>query len=112
MFGGMKGLGDMAGLMAKAQEMQTKAAELQEELERIEVEGQSGAGMVVATTSAKGRLMRLKIDPSLIKSDEAEVMEDLIVAAINDAQEKAQARSQEEMQKLTAGLPIPPGMMG
>ena len=108
----MKGLGDMAGLMAKAQEMQAKAAEMQEELERIEVQGQSGAGMVVATTSAKGRLKGLKIDPSLVKADEAEVLEDLIVAAINDAQEKAAARATEEMQQLTAGLPIPPGMMG
>ena len=103
---------DLTKIMQQAQEMQAKAAEMQEELERIEVQGQSGAGMVVATTSAKGRLKGLKIDPSLVKADEAEVLEDLIVAAINDAQEKAAARATEEMQQLTAGLPIPPGMMG
>lgn len=112
MFGALKNIGDIKNLMGQAQEMQAKAAEMQEQLERIEVDGVSGGGMVTATASAKGQIKRLKIDPSLLKPEEAEVVEDLIVAAVSDAQEKAQIRAQEEMQKLMGGLELPPGLQG
>ena len=105
-----KGLGDMGKLMKQAQEMQTKMAEAQAKLDDVEVEGEAGAGMVKAVASAKGALKRLSIDPSLFNPDDREVVEDLIVAAVKDAQEKAQVAAQEEMGKLTEGLPLPPGM--
>jgi len=105
-----KGLGDMGKLMQQAQEMQSKMAEAQAKLEDITVEGESGAGLVKATASAKGQVVGLTIDPSLFKPEDKEVVEDLIVAAIKDAQEKAQAAAAEEMGKVTEGLPLPPGM--
>lgn len=105
-----KGLGDMGKLMKQAQEMQTKMADAQAALDDIEVEGEAGAGMVKAVASAKGTLKRLTIDPSLFNPDDKEVVEDLIVAAVKDAQEKAGAAAQEEMAKVTEGLPLPPGM--
>lgn len=108
--GGLGGLGDMGKLMKQAQEMQTKMAELQESLDTIEVTGEAGAGLVTATATAKGRLKGLSIDPSLFNPDDREVVEDLIVAAVKDAQERAQARQAEEMGKLTEGLGLPPGM--
>jgi DNA-binding YbaB/EbfC family protein len=107
---GLGGLGDMAKMMKAAQEMQGKMAALQEELARITVEGRSGAGLVTATATAKGDLTGLSIDPSIFNADEKEVVEDLILAAIKDAQGKAAARSQEEMAKLTEGLGLPPGL--
>ena len=110
MLKGMGGLGDMAKMMKAAQEMQSKMAELQEELASITVEGQSGAGLVKATATAKGELVGLSIDPSIFNPDEKEVVEDLILAAIKDAQTKAAERSQEELSKLTEGLGLPPGM--
>ncbi len=110
MLKGMGGLGDMAGMMKKAQEMQTRMADLQEELERIEVVGESGAGLVKATCSAKGELRGLDIDPSIFNPDEKEVVEDLILAAIKEAQDKAQRRSQEEMEKLTSEMGLPAGL--
>ena len=110
MLKGLGGLGDMAGMMKKAQEMQGKMAELQEEMHNITVEGESGAGLVKATASAKGDLKSLDIDPSIFNGDDKEVVEDLILAAIKDAQQKAQAKAQEEMSKLTEGLGLPPGM--
>ena len=100
----------MGKLMKQAQEMQTKMAEAQAKLDDVEVEGEAGAGMVKAVASAKGALKRLSIDPSLFNPDDREVVEDLIVAAVKDAQEKAQVAAQEEMGKLTEGLPLPPGM--
>ena len=114
MLKGLGALGDIGKVMKQAQEMQGKMAELQQRLETIEVEGASGAGMVRAVCTAKGVLRRVDIDPSLIKPDEAAVIQDLVVAAVNDAQDKARDRAQEEMQKLTAdmGLPLPPGMFG
>lgn len=112
MFGALKNIGDIKNLMGQAQEMQAKAAEMQEQLDRIEVEGVSGAGMVTATATAKGQIKRMKIDPSLLKPEEAEVIEDLIVAAVADAQEKAAARAQEEMQKLMGEMQLPPGLQG
>ncbi len=105
-----KGLGDMGKLMKQAQEMQSKMAEAQAKLDTIIVEGESGAGLVKATASAKGQVTRLSIDPSLFNPDDREVVEDLIVAAIKDAQEKAQTAAAEEMGKVTEGLGLPPGM--
>ena len=110
MLKGLGGLGDMAGMMKKAQEMQAKMAEMQEALETITVTGESGAGLVKATATAKGELTALEIDPSIFDPNEKEVVEDLILAAIKDAQARAQAKSQEEMGKLTEGLGLPPGM--
>ncbi len=110
MLKGLGGLGDMAKIMKQAQEMQGKMAEVQTSLDQINVVGQAGAGMVVATTSAKGELKALEIDPALFKPEDKEVVEDLIVAAIKDAQQKAQETHQAEMAKLTEGLNLPPGM--
>jgi DNA-binding YbaB/EbfC family protein len=100
----------MAKMMKQAQEMQGKMAQMQEDLENIMVEGVSGAGLVKATATAKGELKGLDIDPSIFNGDDKEVVEDLILAAIKDAQGKATARAQEEMSKLTEGLGLPPGM--
>ncbi len=110
MFKGLGGLGDMAGMMKKAQEMQGKMAEMQEEMHNIMVEGEAGAGLVKATCTAKGELKGLNIDPSIFNGDDKEVVEDLILAAIKDAQAKASERAAEEMGKLTEGLGLPPGM--
>ncbi len=110
MLKGLGGLGDMAKMMKQAQEMQGKMAQMQEDLETIMVEGVSGAGLVKATATAKGELKGLDIDPSIFNGDDKEVVEDLILAAIKDAQGKATARAQEEMSKLTEGLGLPPGM--
>ena len=112
MFGGLKNLGELGGIMAKAQEMQQKAAEMQQQLDALEIEGSAGAGLVTAVATGKGQLKRLSIDPSLMKPEEAGVVEDLIVAAVADAQEKAGLRAQEEMQKIMGDMPLPPGMMG
>ncbi|HXP76091.1 MAG TPA: YbaB/EbfC family nucleoid-associated protein [Stellaceae bacterium] len=103
----MKNLGQM---MKQAQQMQTRMAELQTRLGEMEVSGQSGAGMVQATLSGRGELRRLKIDPSLAKADEIEVLEDLVVAAVNDARQRVDAMVAEEMSKVTGGLQLPPGM--
>jgi len=110
MLKGLGGLGDMGKMMKAAQEMQGKMAELQESLGAITVIGESGAGMVKATATAKGELTALDIDASIFNADDKEVVEDLILAAIKDAQSKAQERSQEEMQKLTADLGLPADM--
>ena len=110
MLKGLGALGDIGQMMKQAQEMQAKMAEIQERLETIEVEGAAGAGMVTAVCTAKGALRRVAIDPSCLGSEDKEVLEDLIVAAVNDAQAKAQARAQDEMKELTAGLPLPPGV--
>lgn len=110
MFKGLGGLGDMAGMMKKAQEMQTKMGELQERLATLTVVGESGAGLVKATATAKGELTNLDIDPTIFNPDEKEVVEDLILAAIKDAQAKARDRSEREMQELTSELGLPAGM--
>ncbi len=110
MFKGLGGLGDMAGMMKKAQEMQSKMGEMQEELHNIMVVGETGAGLVKATASAKGDLKSLDIDPSIFNGDDKEVVEDLILAAVKDAQTKAAERAQEEMTKLTDGLGLPKDM--
>jgi len=103
----MKNLGQM---MKQAQQMQTRMAELQARLGELEVEGQSGGGLVRATLSGKGELRRLKIDPSLAKPEETEVLEDLVVAAVNDARQRVDTMVAEEMSKLTGALQLPPGM--
>jgi DNA-binding YbaB/EbfC family protein len=108
--GGLGGLGDMAKMMKAAQDMQTRMAEMQDELSRIVVTGESGAGLVRARATAKGDLTGLDIDPSIFVASEKEVVEDLILAAIKDAQAKAADRSRAEMAKLTEGLGLPPGM--
>jgi len=110
MLKGLGGLGDMGKLMKQAQEMQTKVAEMQEELANLTVTGESGAGLVKATATAKGELTALDIDPSIFNGDDKEVVEDLILAAIKDAQTKAQEKSQEEMAKLTESMGLPPGV--
>ncbi len=112
MFGGLKGLGDIKGMMEQAQQMQAKVAEMQESLNHIEVQGSSGGGMIVATATAKGTLKAMQIDPSLVNAEEVGVLEDLIVAAVADAQTKAAARAEEEMQKLMGGMEIPPALQG
>jgi DNA-binding YbaB/EbfC family protein len=110
MLKGLGALGDMAGMMKKAQEMQGKMAQMQDDMQNIMVTGESGAGLVKAVCSAKGDLKSLDIDPSIFNSDEKEVVEDLILAAIKDAQAKAAERAREEMAKITEGLGLPADM--
>ncbi len=110
MLKGLGGLGDMAKMMKQAQEMQGKMAQMQDHLDNVIVTGESGAGLVKATATAKGELKGLDIDPSIFNGDDKEVVEDLILAAIKDAQGKANDRAQEEMAKMTEGLGLPPGM--
>ena len=105
----MKNLGNM---LKQAQQMQSRMAEMQAKLEAMEVQGQSGAGMVKVLLSGKGDLRRVAIDPSLLVADEKEVLEDLLVAAHSDAKQKVEAMMAEEMQKATAGLNIPGGLGG
>jgi nucleoid-associated protein EbfC len=100
----------MFDLMKQAQAMQTKLQEAQAELERIEVEGQSGGGLVRVTLTAKGVLKGLALDPSLLKPDDKDMLEDLIIAAYDDARKKADRLAEERLKSLTAGLPIPPGL--
>jgi DNA-binding YbaB/EbfC family protein len=101
---------DIMGLMKKAQAMQAKMKDVQEELERVEVEGQSGGGMVKITLNAKGQMKAIALDPSLLKPEDREMVEDLILAAHADARAKADRLAEEKMQAVTAGLPLPPGM--
>ncbi|MCP5037807.1 MAG: YbaB/EbfC family nucleoid-associated protein [Rhodobacteraceae bacterium] len=110
MLKGLGGLGDMAKMMKAAQDMQGKMAEMQEELANITVTGESGAGLVRATATAKGDLTGLDIDPSIFNPDEKEVVEDLILAAIKDAQAKASEKNQSEMSRLTESLGLPKDM--
>lgn len=110
MFKGLGQMGDMAKMMKAAQEMQQKMADLQEEMHSLTVTGESGAGLVKAVASYKGELKSLDIDPSIFSGDDKEVVEDLILAAIKDAQAKASEKSQEEMSKLTEGLGLPKDM--
>jgi DNA-binding YbaB/EbfC family protein len=101
---------NFAGMMKQAQELQSRMAEMQAEMERARVEGQSGGGLVVLTLNGKGELVGVKIDASLLKPDEVEILEDLIVAAHTDAKAKVERILQEKMQTLTGGLPLPPGL--
>lgn len=110
MLKGLGGLGDMAKMMKAAKDMQAKMEDLQSDMDRIVLIGESGAGLVRARCTAKGVLTGLEIDPSIFVASEKEVVEDLILAAIKDAQAKAAARSAQEMARLTEGLGLPPGM--
>jgi DNA-binding YbaB/EbfC family protein len=101
---------DFLGLMKQAAELKSKMEAMQAELDRIEVEGTSGAGLVVVRLSGKGEMKSVTIDPSLIKPDEKEIMEDLIIAAQADARRKAESLLQEKMKSVAGGLPLPPGM--
>jgi nucleoid-associated protein EbfC len=96
--------------MKKAQAMQAKMKDVQEELERLEVDGESGGGMVKVKLNAKGQMKAIALDPSLLKPEDAEMLEDLILAAHADARAKADRLTEEKMQAVTAGLPLPPGM--
>jgi len=103
----MKNLGQM---LKQAQEFQSKMAGMQEEMADMEVTGSSGGGMVQVILNGKGEARKIKIDPSLVTPDDAEVLEDLILAAFNDAKGKAEKAMQEKMAKMTGGLELPPGM--
>ena len=102
--------GDIGKMMKQAQELKARMAEMQDEIKRTEVTGASGGGLVQIKLSGAGELRGLAIDPSLMNPDEVEILEDLIVAAHNDAKERAEAITAEKTKEITAGLPIPPGM--
>ena len=108
--GGLGGLGDMAKMMKSAQDLQTKLTALQEELAGTEVTGESGGGLVTATATAKGTLTALSIDPSLFRPEDREVVEDLILAAIREAQARATAHASAEMARLSESMGLPAGM--
>ena len=103
-------MADFVGLMKQAAELKSKMEAMQAELERTEVAGTSGGGMVTVVLSGKGEMKGVKIDDSLIRPSEKEIVEDLIVAAHADARRKAEAMLQEKMKSVTGGLPLPPGL--
>jgi DNA-binding YbaB/EbfC family protein len=103
-------IGDLMGMMKQATQLQAKMQEMQAELDRIEVDGTAGGGMVTVTLTAKGELKGVKFDESLMKPEEKEILEDLLVAAHADARRKAESVMQEKMKALTGGLPLPPGL--
>ena len=110
MLKGLGNLGDMAKMMKAAQEMQGKMAEMQASLDSITIEGQAGGGLVKVTATAKGDLKALSIDPSIFREEDREMVEDLILAAVKDAQARATERMNDEMRRMTEGLGLPPGM--
>ena len=101
---------DIMGMMKQAQQLQARMQKMQEEMAGLEVEGQAGAGMVKVTLNGKGEMRGVKIDPGLVKPGEAEMIEDLVLAAHQDARVKVDRTMQEKMQELTGGLPLPPGL--
>ena len=103
---------DFMGMMKQAAQLQSKMQEMQAELDTIEVEGGAGAGLVLVRLTAKGDLKNVRIDNSLLKDSEKEVLEDLLVAAHADARRKAEAVLAEKMKAMTGGLPLPPGLLG
>jgi nucleoid-associated protein EbfC len=103
-------MADFMGLMKQAAELKSKMEAMQAELDHLEVEGTAGGGMVTMKMTAKGEVKSVNIDPSLMKPDEKEITEDLIVAAHADARRKAETLLQEKMKSLTGGLPLPPGL--
>jgi nucleoid-associated protein EbfC len=105
----MMNKGQLAGLMKQAQQMQDNMRKMQEQLATVEVEGQSGAGMVKVVMTCRHDVKRVTIDPSLL-SDDKEMLEDLVAAAVNDAVRRVETTVQEKMSSITAGLPLPPGM--
>jgi nucleoid-associated protein EbfC len=102
-------LKDLGGLMQQAQQMQAKVQELQTQLERTEITGSSGAGLVKVTVNGRNETRKVEIDSSLFKPGDKGVVEDLVVAAANDARGKVEAMVQEQMKSITGGLPLPPG---
>jgi DNA-binding YbaB/EbfC family protein len=110
MFKGLGQFGDMATIMKQAQEIQAKMSSMKERLDNIEVLGESGAGLVKATSTAKGKITALVIDEKILQPSEKEVVEDLIVAAINDAQTKAEEKEKEEMANIGQSIGLPPGI--
>ncbi|MCW1995892.1 DNA-binding YbaB/EbfC family protein [Bradyrhizobium diazoefficiens] len=105
-------MADFLGMMKQAAQLQSKMQEMQDALGSVEVEGISGGGLVVVRMTAKMDVKGVKIDPSLMKAEEREVLEDLLVTALGDARRKAEAAVQEKMQSLTGGLGLPPGLFG
>jgi DNA-binding YbaB/EbfC family protein len=103
-------MADFLGMMKQAAELQSKMQAMQEELGNVEVEGISGGGLVAVRMTAKMEVKGIKIDPSLMKADEREILEDLLVSALGDARRKAETAMQEKMQELTGGLGLPPGL--
>jgi len=101
---------DLMGMMKQVGQMQARVQQMQEELAALEIDGQSGGGLVKVTLSGKGDVKKVRIDPSLAKADEVEILEDLIVAAAGDAKAKLDATLQSKMQEMTGGLPLPPGL--
>ena len=101
---------DFMGLMKQAAQLQTKMQEMQNELDQIEVEGAAGGGLVSVKLSAKGEMKGVSIDASLLKAEEKDIVEDLVVAAHADARRKAEEVMQDKMKSLTGGLPLPPGL--
>ena len=101
---------NLSGLMKQAQQMQSKMQEMQSKLEAMEIQGVAGAGLVSVTLNGKGDLRRIKIDPKIVDPADTEMLEDLVVAAHTDARRKIEAATAEEMQKVTGGLQLPPGM--
>jgi DNA-binding YbaB/EbfC family protein len=101
---------DLMKMFKQAQELQARMQEMQEQLAALEVEGQSGGGAVRVTLNGKGEMRALKIDPALMKPEETEIAEDLIIAAFQDARAKAEAAAQAKMQEIAGGLPLPPGL--
>ena len=102
-------MADFLGLMKQAAELKSKMEAMQAELDRIEVEGTAGGGMVTVRLTAKGEMKGVQVDPSLMKPEEKQIVEDLLIAAHSDARRKAEALMQEKMKSLTGGLPLPPG---
>jgi DNA-binding YbaB/EbfC family protein len=103
-------MADFLGMMKQAAQLQSKMQAMQEELDHVEVEGMSGGGLVIVRMTAKMEVKAIKIDPSLVKPEEREILEDLLVTALGDARRKAEAAMQEKMQTLTGGLSLPPGL--
>jgi DNA-binding YbaB/EbfC family protein len=101
---------DLLGMMGKVKEMQAKMEKVQADIAALSIEGKAGGGMVTVVLDGKGQMTGIKIDPSMFKEDDVEILEDLIVAAHKDAKDKGEAQAQEKMASITAGLPIPPGM--
>lgn len=101
---------DIMGMMKQLGQIQGRMQQMQEELAALEISGQSGGGLVAVTLDGKATMKRIKIDPSLMKPDEAEILEDLIIAAVQDAKVKVEATLAEKMQSVTGGLPLPPGL--
>lgn len=101
---------DLAAMLKQAQQLQARVEKMQEELAALEIVGQAGAGLVSITLNGKGEVRGVKIDPSLLKPDEVEILEDLVVAAARDGKAKVEAAVEAKMQEVTGGLPLPPGM--